>query len=130
MPSPATIIATTEKDRSFLEKYARARLHQADVLFHQCLDIADNDGNDVFLDKEGNKTANHAAIQRHKLMIETRFRMAGKFNGRYADKAALVGEGASVTVNNLSINPRDMSPDSREKLRKLLLEAKGSVIDN
>ena len=129
MPSPATIIAETERDRSFLEKYTRARLHQADVLFHQCLDIADDTSRDV-IEQNGNKMVNHAAIQRDRLKIETRFRMAGKFNGRYADKAALVGEGASVTVNNLSINPRDMTPDSRDKLRKLLIEAKGSVIDN
>lgn len=130
MPAPKTVLEWVEKDPAFGKEYSRARNHQAEVLFAQIIDIADNRSNDLIDGKDGAQMPNHAAIQRDKLMVETRFRMIGKLNGRYADKPSLVGDGANVTVNNLSINPRDMSPDSRDKLRKLLLEAKGSVIDN
>jgi len=129
MPAPKTILEWVEKDPLFGKNYAHARLQQADVLFNQCLDIADDSSRDTLEDKDGKKIVNHAAIQRDRLKIETRFRMAGKMSNKYADKAALVAEGATVTVNNLSINPRDMTPDSRDKLRKLLIEAKEQTVN-
>lgn len=127
IPDPRTVLEWVAKDPIFAKQYTHARLNQADILFSQCLDIADDASRDMLENPDKSKVINHAAIARDRLKIETRFRMAGKLNGKYADKSALVAEGASVTVNNLSINPRDMSPDSRDKLRKLLLEAKAGT---
>lgn len=127
IPDPRTVLEWVAKDTIFAKQYTHARLNQADVLFSQCLDIADDRSRDMLENPDKSKVINHAAIARDRLMIETRFRMAGKLNGKYADKSALVGENATVTVNNLSINPRDMSPDSRDKLRKLLIEAKAGT---
>ena len=72
---------------------------------------------------------NHAAIQRAKLKIDTRMRMAGKMNHKYADKP-LIGDNATVNLNTLSVNARDMDPDSRDKLRALLLSARANATDS
>ena len=97
------------------------------MLFNQCLDIADDDSRDIIRNPEtGEVTINNAAVTRDKLRIETRFRMAGKMSGKYADKPIL-GDNATVTVNTLSVNARDMDPDSRDKLRTLLLQARESM---
>jgi len=128
MPSPVTVYAELEKDRVFSNLFTRARLSMADSLFDECLSIADDDSNDLVKLKDGTTIVNHARIQRDKLKVDTRLRIAGKLNPkRYSDK--LIDSAANVTVNhnNLTINARDMSPDSRDKLRKLLLEAKSNV---
>lgn len=127
MPAPATVINETDRDKAFLAAYSRARMMTADVLFNQCLDIADDDTRDVIASNDGSVTVNNAAIARDKLKIETRFRMAGKLNIRYQDKALLSGDGASVTVNQLTVNARDMSPDARDRLRAILQESKDSI---
>ena len=125
MPSPSSVIRETERNPSFRERYMRAREHQSDVLFNQCLDIADDTSRDLIVnDQTGEKTANNAAISRDRLKIETRFRMAGKLSLRYHDKPPIIGAGANVTVNTLSVNARDMTPDARDKLRAILIEAK------
>lgn len=127
MPDPSTILDWVEKDPSFGQRYMRAREHQSDVLFNQCLDIADDSSKDILEnDDTGEKTVNNAAIQRDRLRIETRFRMAGKLSLRYHDKPPMIGNGANVTVNSLNINARDMTPEARDRLRTLLLEAKNN----
>jgi hypothetical protein len=39
----------------------------------------------------------------------------------------LSGDGASVTVNQLTVNARDMSPDARDRLRAILQESKDNI---
>jgi len=93
------------------------------------LAIADNDSRDIITDPQtGEIMLNNTAVQRDRLRIDTRFRMASKLSGKYADKPIL-GDNATVTVNTLSVNARDMDPDSRDKLRALLLQARDNVID-
>ena len=127
MPSPTTVYYWMQQSPSFLESYTRACGGLATVLFHQCLAIADDATNDI-IDGPDGPTVNHAAIQRAKLRIDTRMRMAGKMNHKYADKPML-GDNATVTVNTLSVNARDMAPDEREKLRALLLSARANATD-
>ena len=127
MPSPSVLYYFMERNPSFSEKYSRACGGLATLLFNQCLDIADDDSRDIIRHPEtGEVTINNAAVTRDKLRIETRFRMAGKMSGKYADKP-LIGDNATVTVNTLSVNARDMDPDSRDKLRALLIQARDSV---
>jgi hypothetical protein len=122
MPAPSIVFRRIETDVSFRDRYYRAREQQGALLFDQCLQIADDQSRDLVTDSEGNAAANNAAIQRDKLRIETRMRMAGKFNSRFADKPSE----ASVTVNNntLQIDGRTMDPGQREQLRAMLIEAK------
>lgn len=129
MPSIATIITETHRNPDFLACYSRARLLQADVLFNQMLDIADDSSRDLIKDDEGKLIVNNAAIARDKLKIETRMRMAGKLAAKYHERAPIIGDGANVTLNTLNVNARDMNPESRDQLRALLLQAKNNVID-
>lgn len=125
MPPPSTVLFWCEKEPSFAESYRRARETMADVLFDQCLAIADDSAGDVLKNTQtGEITVNHAAIARAKLRIETRFRIAGKISPKYADKGG--GDGTPVTVNNVTINARDLDPDQRDKLRNLLLVARAN----
>jgi hypothetical protein len=126
MPEPATIYERLRKEPSFADDYARARGNLADLLFDQCLIIADDDSRDLIVNSDGSVTPNSSAIARDKLKIETRMRMAGKMSGKYADKP-LATDNANVTVNNLTVNARDMSPDARDRLRAVLLETRDAL---
>lgn len=129
MPNPSVLYYFMEKSPSFAEKYARACGGLATMLFMDALAIADNDSRDIIKDPQtGEIMLNNTAVQRDRLRIDTRFRMASKLSGKYADKPIL-GDNATVTVNTLSVNARDMDPDSRDKLRALLLQARENVID-
>lgn len=124
MPPPSVVLKWTEKEASFSDLYRRARETMADVLFDQCLAIADDSAGDVLTNTQtGEITVNHANIARAKLRIETRFRIAGKISPKYADKG---GDGTPVTVNNVTINARDLDPEQRDKLRNLLLVARAN----
>ena len=99
----------------------RARENAAHTLFDQMIDIADNCSNDLLEDG----SANHAAIARAKIQIETRARVAGKLAPKvYAER--LANDAPQVTVNNntLNVSARDLSLEQRDSLRQLLLAAK------
>jgi len=127
MPSPTAVYEFMNKSPSFADNYTRACAGLATLLFNQCLDIADDDSRDIIEGPDGPQV-NHGAIQRDKLRIDTRFRMAGKLSGKYADKP-IFGDNATVTVNTLAVNARDMAPDDRDKLRALLLQARANATD-
>lgn len=133
MPAPSTVLGYVERNASFAERYVRAREHQGTVLLDQCLRIADDDSRDVIpapTDGEGNvigeAQVNHAAIARDKVRIDTRMRMAGKYNLRLADKPM---QGAEITVNNntLQLDARALDVSQRDSLRQLLLQARANA---
>lgn len=72
MPSASTVCRWLSANEEFQEQYARARELQADSLFDECLEIADNTGQDVTRDR---------------LKVDTRKWMAGKLRPkRYGEK--------------------------------------------
>lgn len=123
-PNPDTVYKRMEASPSFAERYRRARENMGSILFDQCLQIADDDSRDVIETPEGPQV-NHAAIQRDKIRIETRFRMAAKFNAALSEKALP----ASVTVNHntVQIDGRTLDVAQRDQLRTMLLEARASM---
>jgi len=126
MPSMPTVGLWTKENSDFLHKYTRAREAQADAIFDECLDIADEAANDILYDDNGQAMLNNVSVQRAKLRIDTRFRIAGKLNSKYADKGAGVADVLNVTHNNLTIDARALDGEQRDKLRSLLLIAKAS----
>lgn len=89
MPHAATVCRWLADDRysAFREQYARAREAQADTLFDECLDIADDGTNDWMADAEGGEKYNGDSVQRSKLRVDTRKWMAGKLaSKKYGDK--------------------------------------------
>jgi len=121
MPAQGTVYRMIAESPFFREIYVRARENAAHTLFDQMIDIADDCSKDVL--KDG--SANHAAIARAKIQIETRARVAGKLAPKvYAER--LANEPAQVTVNHntLNVSARDLSLEQRDSLRQLLLAAK------
>lgn len=81
MPACSTVFKWLIEKPAFSEQYARAREAQADTLFDEVLDIADDARND-WMERRGEDDAGWQAngehIQRSKLRIDARKWMAGK----------------------------------------------------
>ena len=94
MPAMSTVFKWLNEQPVFSEQYARAREAQADALFDETLDIADDATNDWMErhreDGSVDEVVNHEHIQRSKLRIETRRWMAGKLRPKkYGEKIEL-----------------------------------------
>ena len=87
MPVTSTVCKWLAENERFSEQYAHARQAQADAIFDDCLDIADDSGVDVSVDENGKYTVDGEAIQRARLRIDTRKWMAGKLRPKkYGDR--------------------------------------------
>lgn len=78
LPEPSTINLWRVKHSEFSERYAVAKLKQADLLAEECLDIADESRGDIKLDKDGNEICNTEFIARSRLRVDTRKWLASK----------------------------------------------------
>lgn len=94
MPGQTTVYRWLRENEEFRQQYASARELQADTLFDETLDIADDATNDwMERHAEGSVSwkENGEAIRRSQLRIDTRKWMAGKLKPKkYGDKT-LVG---------------------------------------
>lgn len=111
-----------ERYAGLMEKYLRAREAQADVIFDECLDIADDSGADAVIDKQtGGIKIEGEVIQRAKLRIDTRMRMAGKL------KPKKYGDRQSIDLNG-NIELSDLTEDElAANIKKLAAEAGISI---
>ena len=94
MPDKATILRwlADKKKADFREQYVYAREMQADALFDEALEIADDASGDWSTDKDGKKVLDHENIQRSRLRVDTRKWAAGKMAPKkYGDKLDLGG---------------------------------------
>ena len=79
MPGQTTIFRWLHENEEFRKQYTQARTHQADTLFDECLDIAD--------DRLEEQTSPYA-VARARLRIDTRKWMSGKLNPKkYGEKS-------------------------------------------
>lgn len=90
MPSMSTVFRWLAASEEFREQYARARELQADTLFDEILEIADDARND-WMERRGEEDAGWVAngehIQRSRLRLDARKWMAGKLRPKkYGDK--------------------------------------------
>lgn len=89
LPGWTTVNKRLATDPTFAARYARAREEQADKLFEECLEIADQ--YDASAEKLEGGTDH---INRARLRIDTRKWMAGKLRPKvYGDKLELGGTG-------------------------------------
>lgn len=91
MPACSTVFVWLSKHEAFAEQYARARDVQADAIFEEILDIADDARND-WMERRGENDAGWQAngehIQRSRLRVDARKWMAGKLAPKkYGEKA-------------------------------------------
>lgn len=102
MPCTSTVFKWLKQNQSFMDSYALAREAQADALFDESLDIADDGRNDwMASNAEGDEgwRANGENIQRSRLRIDTRKWMAGKLRPKkYGEKIEHEHSGSINTV--------------------------------
>jgi len=90
MPSASTVCRWLGQHEAFREQYARAREAQADTLFDEILEIADDGTNDYVIRKgegEDVERVDHDHIARSRLRVDARKWMASKLQPKkYGDK--------------------------------------------
>lgn len=121
MPSQVSVFRWLAARDEFSKQYALAREAQADALFDEMLDIADDGRNDWMATKdddgESGWRANGEHIQRSKLRLDARKWMASKLQPKkYGDKITqeLTGAGGAplVPVLNVTIGKPGSEPSS------------------
>ena len=114
MPSKAAVMRWLSQHTEFRDQYARAREAQADALFDEILDIADDSRND-WMEKRGANgekagwQENGEAIRRSQMRIDARKWMASKLlPKKNGDKQQLEHSGVDgaplVPIINLSLS--------------------------
>lgn len=99
MPHRSTVHDWVVANKEFADQYARAREVQADTLFDQCLEIADESKGDMTVDEDGKEVVNQEAIQRARLRVDTRKWMAGKLRPKaYGDRIEHAGDSSAPIV--------------------------------
>jgi len=68
----STFYQWTESNEQFSQLYARARKIKATRMFEEIVQISDDVTRDMMVDGRGDEVANHAAIARAKLRVDTR----------------------------------------------------------
>lgn len=102
MPSQTTVYNWLNANEAFVEQYVRAREAQADTLFDEMIDIAD-DGSKDAVGEDG--AIDHEHIQRSKLRIETRKWMAGKLRPKkYGDKTLIGSDPDNPLPEGFAVN--------------------------
>lgn len=75
------------KDKQLIDKYARAKEIEADLMFDEIIEIADNSGKDKIDIGNGVMGVNHEAIQRDRLRVDARkWALSKKNPKKYGDK--------------------------------------------
>lgn len=120
MPACSTVFKWLSENEAFSEQYARARETQADTIFDEILEIADNARND-WMERRGEDDAGWVAngehIQRSRLRIDARKWMAGKLRPKkYGDKLELAGDPANPVnvvhrIERVIVRPNTENPD-------------------
>ncbi len=96
MPDKTTVLRwlAAKENAEFRTQYAHAREMQADTLFDEALEIADETSDDWITGKDGLKILDHEHVQRSRLRVDTRKWAAGKLAPKkYGDKFQHVGDG-------------------------------------
>jgi len=102
MPGRSTAMRWLLNHPYFRDRYALARELQADYLFEELLDIADDTFNDAIEDKNGNVRTNWEVVNRSRLRIDTRKWIISKLAPKkYGDRADEVKEENNWTVNGI-----------------------------
>lgn len=101
MPAQSTVFRWLEASEPFREQYARAREAQADTLFDEIVDIADDGRNDWMerISSEGEVVGwkeNGEAARRSQIRIEARKWVAGKLRPKKYGEKIEVEHGGTV----------------------------------
>lgn len=113
LPSPRTVHRWLNDHETFRQSYLRARERQADLIFDECLEIADDCSNDTKIvggDDYEREVANTEWISRSKLRVDTRMRMAGKLAPKkYGEKLDITSGGEVLGWADRALKAREAS---------------------
>lgn len=107
MPARSSVFKWLIEHKAFSDQYARAREAQADALFEDILEIADDKSQDVrVVGEDEREVCNTEFVQRARLRVDARKWMAGKLAPKkYGEKVIQEHTGA----NGGPIETRDVS---------------------
>jgi sugar phosphate isomerase/epimerase len=71
-PSQQSVYSWLRENGHFLERYTAAREQQADKLFREIIEIADDAGGDYVTTSDGKRIVDHENIQRSRLRVDAR----------------------------------------------------------
>lgn len=131
MPARATVFKWLADNPAFSDQYAHARAEQADAIFDDILDIADDGSNDWMERKDADEQnigwrENGEALRRSALRVDARKWVLAKLAPKkYGDKAtlALTGEGGGP-VEMVHTTDRDRAKAAAAILARGLTKAK------
>ena len=109
MPCVATVFNWLGKEeyKSFLDKYARARTIQAELLADEIIDISDDGKNDTQI-IDGQLRVDHDHIQRSKLRVDARKWKASKlYPKQYGEKVDVTSDGKPLNSKTTGITLPD-----------------------
>jgi hypothetical protein len=96
---PSSVFGWIQKNREFAARYAEAKQIALERMAEEVLDISDDDSRD--LDDDG--APNHAAVQRARLMVDSRKWLLAKLAPKkYGDRLELAGE-VSLTTSRAQV---------------------------
>lgn len=107
MPAQSTVYLwlLDEDKKLFSENYARARASQAEVMFDELLDIADDSSEDTMLVQMGKKTVpmeNKEFVNRSRLKVDTRkWYLSKVLPKKFGDKLDLTSDGKEIKGNTI-----------------------------
>jgi hypothetical protein len=100
-PDPKTVMRWLSQQETFRQRYADARARQADFIFDECLEIADDVSGDGERGDNGKETQ-HATEQvaRSKLRVDTRKWIAARLAPKKYGEQIAVEHGAADSLLN------------------------------
>lgn len=105
MPKRTTVVGWQGQHDGFSTAYARARIAYADAIFDEAMEIADDSSGDwttKVVRGEEVRAVEHENIQRSRLRVDTRLRVAAKINpAKYGEKLD-VNMSGELNVSHLS----------------------------
>lgn len=112
MPSKATVFRWMKHSPKFRADYELAKQYDADWLIDEIKDIADDSASD-WIDTEAGKVFNKEAVQRSRLRVDARFKLAEKlFPKRFGAKVTqeITGQnGAPIELKNTSVTDLEVA---------------------
>lgn len=119
MPSSATIYSwlLDEDKKEFLEQYEYAKNVQAENMFEELLEIAD-DGTNDYTTREANdgtefEVPNTEHIQRSRLRVDTRkWYLSKVLPKKYGDKLDLTSNGEKLPPTQIIVQPKGEEPET------------------
>ncbi len=92
-------------DEDFLHNYACASEIRSEKEFEEILDIADDQEDDIYLDKDGKECVNHNVINRSRLRVDARKWRLGKMQPKkYGDKLDLTSGNKPIKESKVVLN--------------------------